>query len=201
MPSLPSTGYLLMRSRSTTCSARRSRHGSWREICIDRNLGSRRSCSCWWNEPRCRESLTDARLCSSRELRNWGLRSGFGAKLLHRLLIDGRELPEHKLSHQVSDLRVLLQLIQEPRPFDLNRIPATQPDVAVLDVRLGGDTESGVEMCRDVRSRHPEVRCIMLTSFADDNIVVEAISAGADGYLLKEVNRDGLVNAILDASK
>ena len=67
----------------------------------------------------------------------------------------------------------------------LNRIPATQPDVAVLDVRLGGETESGIEVCRDVRSRHPDVRCI-----------IAAIMAGASGYVLKQVRGSDLVDAI-----
>jgi two-component system, NarL family, response regulator DevR len=78
----------------------------------------------------------------------------------------------------------------------LNRIPATQPDVAVLDVRLGGDTESGIEVCREVRSQHPEVRCIMLTSFADDEALFAAIMAGASGYILKQVRGSDLVDAI-----
>ena len=78
----------------------------------------------------------------------------------------------------------------------LNRIPATQPDVAVLDVRLGGETESGIEVCREVRSNHPEVRCIMLTSFADDEALFAAIMAGASGYVLKQVRSGDLVRAI-----
>src|SRR5881227_1144308 len=78
----------------------------------------------------------------------------------------------------------------------LNRIPATQPDVAVLDVRLGGETESGIEVCREVRSRHPEVRCIMLTSFADDEALFAAIMAGASGYVLKQVRGNDLVEGI-----
>jgi DNA-binding NarL/FixJ family response regulator len=78
----------------------------------------------------------------------------------------------------------------------LNRIPATQPDVAVLDVRLGGETESGIEVCREVRSNHPEVRCIMLTSFADDEALFAAIMAGASGYVLKQVRGSDLIQAV-----
>jgi two-component system, NarL family, response regulator DevR len=78
----------------------------------------------------------------------------------------------------------------------LNRIPATRPDVAVLDVRLGGETEGGIEVCRDVRSSHPEVRCIMLTSFADDEALFAAIMAGASGYVLKQIRGSDLVDAI-----
>jgi DNA-binding NarL/FixJ family response regulator len=74
------------------------------------------------------------------------------------------------------------------------RIPATTPDVAVLDVRLpDGD---GVEVCRDVRSRHPEIACIMLTSYADDEAVYASIMAGASGYVLKQVRGSDLVDGI-----
>jgi two-component system response regulator DevR len=74
------------------------------------------------------------------------------------------------------------------------RIPATSPDVAVLDVRLpDGD---GIEACREIRSRHPATRCIMLTSFSDDEAVYAAIMAGASGYLLKQVRSLDLVNGI-----
>ena len=74
------------------------------------------------------------------------------------------------------------------------RIPATSPHVAVLDVRLpDGD---GVEVCRDIRSRHPEIACIMLTSVADDDAVYASIMAGAAGYLLKQVRGTDLVEGI-----
>ncbi len=76
----------------------------------------------------------------------------------------------------------------------LTRIPATSPNVAVLDVRLpDGD---GVEVCREIRSRHPEVHCLMLTSFADDEALFSAILAGASGYVLKQVRGTDLVDAI-----
>ena len=74
------------------------------------------------------------------------------------------------------------------------RIPATTPHVAVLDVRLpDGD---GVEVCREIRSKHPEIACIMLTSFADDDAVYAAIMAGAAGYVLKQVRGNDLVDGI-----
>jgi DNA-binding NarL/FixJ family response regulator len=76
----------------------------------------------------------------------------------------------------------------------LGRIPATSPDVAVLDVRLPDG--SGVEVCRDVRSSRPEIACIMLTSFSDDEALFEAIMAGAAGYVLKQVRGGELVDAI-----
>ena len=74
------------------------------------------------------------------------------------------------------------------------RIPATSPDVAVLDVRLpDGD---GIEVCREIRSKHPEIACIMLTSFSDDEAVYASIMAGAAGYLLKQVRGSDLVDGV-----
>jgi DNA-binding NarL/FixJ family response regulator len=76
----------------------------------------------------------------------------------------------------------------------LARIPALRPDVAVLDVRLpDGD---GITVCRDIRSRMPEVACLMLTSFGDDQAIFDAIMAGAAGYVLKQIRGTDLVGAI-----
>ncbi len=76
----------------------------------------------------------------------------------------------------------------------LEAIAATKPDVSVLDVRLGDG--SGVEVCRDIRSAHPKVACLILTSFEDDQALVEASLAGAAGYVLKRVQGDELLTAI-----
>jgi two-component system, NarL family, response regulator DevR len=76
----------------------------------------------------------------------------------------------------------------------LATVPALAPDVAVLDVRLpDGD---GVSVCRDLRSQLPDLACLMLTSFADDEALVDAIMAGASGYVLKQIHGTDLVNAI-----
>ena len=76
----------------------------------------------------------------------------------------------------------------------LGRIPPTRPDVAILDVRLPDGT--GIEVCREVRSRRPEVKCLILTSFADDEALFGAIMAGAAGYVLKDMRSAGLVNSV-----
>ncbi|MBO0693039.1 MAG: response regulator transcription factor [Acidimicrobiaceae bacterium] len=80
----------------------------------------------------------------------------------------------------------------------LERIPQTKPDVAVLDVRLGEgrDQPNGIEVCREIRSAHPEVSCIMLTSFADDEALFASIMAGASGYVLKQISGGELTKAI-----
>ena len=76
----------------------------------------------------------------------------------------------------------------------LARIPALKPDVAVLDVRLpDGD---GVSVCRDIRSKMPEVACLILTSFGDDEALFDAIMAGAAGYVLKQIHGTDLVGAV-----
>src|SRR5580658_9940166 len=76
----------------------------------------------------------------------------------------------------------------------LARIPALMPDVAVLDVRLpDGD---GVTVCREIRSRYPQIACLMLTSFGDDEALFDAIMAGAAGYVLKQIRGTDLVGAV-----
>ena len=76
----------------------------------------------------------------------------------------------------------------------LERIEASPPDVVVIDVRLGDG--SGIEVCRDVRSNQPEIGCLILTSFSDDQALVDASLAGAAGYLLKQVRGNHIVDAI-----
>ena len=68
------------------------------------------------------------------------------------------------------------------------------PDVVVLDIRLSDG--NGIEACRAIVKAHPEIKVIMLTSFAEDELLFKAISAGAVGYVLKQVGNDDLVRAI-----
>ncbi|HEX4982969.1 MAG TPA: response regulator transcription factor [Ilumatobacteraceae bacterium] len=76
----------------------------------------------------------------------------------------------------------------------VERIEACAPDVVVIDVRLGDG--SGIEVCRDVRSSQPDIGCLILTSFSDDQALVDASLAGAAGYLLKQVRGNHIVDAI-----
>ncbi|MFG2123988.1 response regulator [Streptomyces sp. NPDC048710] len=76
----------------------------------------------------------------------------------------------------------------------LTRGPALRPHVAVLDVRLpDGD---GISVCRELRSRMPELACLMLTSFDDEEALLDAIMAGASGYVLKQIKGSDLVSAV-----
>ncbi|MET8453775.1 response regulator transcription factor [Streptomyces sp. NPDC005209] len=76
----------------------------------------------------------------------------------------------------------------------LVRGPALRPHVAVLDVRLpDGD---GITVCRELRSRMPELSCLMLTSFDDEEALLDAIMAGASGYVLKQIKGSDLISAV-----
>ena len=73
-------------------------------------------------------------------------------------------------------------------------IPLAEPDVAVLDVRLSDG--NGVEVCREIRSRHPEIKCVMFSAFDDEVTIVESILAGASGFVLKQIKGGDIVNAV-----
>jgi DNA-binding NarL/FixJ family response regulator len=76
----------------------------------------------------------------------------------------------------------------------LTMVPATNPDVAVLDVRLPDG--NGIELCRELRSRLPELNVLMLTSFTDDEALFDAIMAGASGFVLKRIVGTDLTAAV-----
>lgn len=101
--------------------------------------------------------------------------------------------------------RGLIQLLSSDPRFTVvgeagnqaSAIPAildAEPDVALLDVRLPDG--SGVAVCREVRSANPDIRCLMLTSYSDDEALFDAIMAGASGYLIKDIRAAELVRAI-----
>ncbi|MGH3519905.1 MAG: response regulator [Haloechinothrix sp.] len=78
------------------------------------------------------------------------------------------------------------------------RIPALRPQVAVLDVRLPDG--NGVELCRDLRSTLPELNCLMLTSFTDEQAMLDAILAGAGGYVIKDIKGMDLIDAVREVA-
>jgi two-component system response regulator DevR len=79
------------------------------------------------------------------------------------------------------------------------RVAATVPDVAVLDVRLPDG--SGIDVCRTIRSANPEVQCLMLTAYDDDEASYSAVLAGASGYVLKDIRGQNLVDSIRRVAK
>ena len=76
----------------------------------------------------------------------------------------------------------------------LRRIPAVAPHIALLDARL--PDASGIDVCRELRSKHPEVSCVILTSYDDEEALFAAVMAGASGYLLKQIRGSSLVDGI-----
>jgi len=73
-------------------------------------------------------------------------------------------------------------------------VPVSGAEVAVLDVRLPDG--NGIELCRELRSRVPELKCLMLTSFTDDEALFDAVMAGASGFVLKRILGHDLQNAV-----
>jgi two-component system response regulator DevR len=76
----------------------------------------------------------------------------------------------------------------------IDKTDAHRPDVVVMDIRLKGG--SGIDACREIMEKHPETKVIMLTSYAEDEMLFSAIRAGAAGYVLKQIGSDDLVRAI-----
>ena len=110
-------------------------------------------------------------------------------------LLDDHEVVREGLRHLLEsdpDMEVVGEASTAAEA--LERIGDANPRVAVLDVRLPDG--SGVEVCREVRSRHHEIACLMLTSFSDDEALFDAIMAGASGYVLKEVRGSDLMGDI-----
>lgn len=110
-------------------------------------------------------------------------------------LLDDHEVVRRgvrELIEQEDDLEVVGEAgsVEEA----LNRIPAVQPTVAVLDVQLGDGT--GIEVCRELRSSHPEIQCLMLTSYSDDEALLNSVVAGAAGYVLKQIRGNELIDSI-----
>ncbi|UOZ03156.1 response regulator transcription factor [Amycolatopsis sp. WQ 127309] len=110
-------------------------------------------------------------------------------------LVDDHELVRRGVAELVDDEPDLTVVGQASSVAEaLARIPALRPDVAVLDVRLPDG--NGVELCRDLRTALPGLRCLMLTSFTDADSMVDAVLAGAEGYVIKDVKGLQLVDAI-----
>ncbi|WP_069465265.1 response regulator [Actinacidiphila rubida] len=110
-------------------------------------------------------------------------------------LLDDHEVVRRGV-HDLLDAEPDIEVVGEAGTADhaLARGPALRPDVAVLDVRLpDGD---GITVCRELRSSMPGLACLMLTSFDDDDALLDAIMAGAAGYVLKQIKGSDLVAAV-----
>ncbi|MDH6696990.1 response regulator transcription factor [Streptomyces sp. MAA16] len=110
-------------------------------------------------------------------------------------LLDDHEVVRRGL-RDLLDAEPDIEVVGEAGTIDqaMARGPALRPDVAVLDVRLPDG--NGITVCRDLRDRMPALACLMLTSFDDDDALLDAIMAGASGYVLKQIKGSDLVSAV-----
>lgn len=110
-------------------------------------------------------------------------------------LLDDHEVVRRGV-HDLLDAEPDIEVVGEAGTIDhaLARGPALRPDVAVLDVRLPDG--NGITVCRELRDRMPGLACLMLTSFDDDDALLDAIMAGASGYVLKQIKGSDLVSAV-----
>ncbi|MEZ5226983.1 MAG: response regulator transcription factor [Acidimicrobiales bacterium] len=110
-------------------------------------------------------------------------------------LLDDHEIVRVGLSDLIDaedDMKVVGQAGSGPEALRL--VGQLAPDVAVLDVRLGEG--NGIAVCREIKEQHPETACLMLTSFADDQALIDAADAGASGYVLKQIRSNELIDSI-----
>ena len=110
-------------------------------------------------------------------------------------LVDDHEIVRRGIAN-IIDAERDLEVIGEASTVQqaLGRVAATLPDLVVLDVRLPDG--NGIDLCRSILSAHPEMRCIMLTAYDDDQASYAAVLAGASGYVLKDIRGQKLIESI-----
>jgi DNA-binding NarL/FixJ family response regulator len=118
-----------------------------------------------------------------------------GALVLEVFLVDDHEMVRRGVADLLGeepDLTVVGEASSVAEA--LARVPALMPDLVVLDMRLPDG--NGVELCRELRSRLPALQCLMLTSYTDEDAMLEAILAGAGGYVIKDIKGSALLSAV-----
>jgi two-component system, NarL family, response regulator DevR len=116
------------------------------------------------------------------------------------VLVDDHEIVRLGLITLLEDQPGLQVVGEAGNAADAIQVVATlRPDVVLMDIRMPGD--GGIEATRQITARFPEIKVVMLTSFADDELVMRAISAGAVGYVLKQVGNEELLRAIAAAAR
>lgn len=118
-----------------------------------------------------------------------------GRRVTRVFLVDDHEIVRRGLVDLIDGERDL-DVVGESATIrgTVSRIAATRPDVAVLDVRLPDG--NGIDLCRVLRSEFPELRCLILTAYDDDQASYAAVIAGASGYVLKDIRGQGLLEGI-----
>ena len=114
-------------------------------------------------------------------------------------LVDDHALVRLGLKTLIDD-QVDMEVVGEAdsRATALQMVDRSHPQVILMDIRLPGD--SGLEAARQIAARYPEIKVVMLTSFADEELVIGAIRAGAVGYILKEVGNEEVLRGIRAAA-
>lgn len=115
-------------------------------------------------------------------------------------LLDDHELVRRGLNDLLSSAADI-EIVGEAATAGeaLRRIPAAAPNVAILDARLPDG--SGIDVCRELASRYPQIRCLILTSYDDDEALFAAVMAGAAGYLLKQIGGSSLIDGIREVAR
>jgi DNA-binding NarL/FixJ family response regulator len=118
---------------------------------------------------------------------------------LRVVLVDDHEVVRLGLISLLEDLD-WVEVVGEAGTAEeaIQAVTQARPDVVVMDIRLPGT--SGIEACREIVRRWPTVQVIMLTSSADDELILESLRVGASGYVLKQVGNKALIGA-LDAAR
>ncbi|MEZ5340070.1 MAG: response regulator transcription factor [Acidimicrobiales bacterium] len=110
-------------------------------------------------------------------------------------LLDDHEIVRRGVAELVNAEPDMIVVAEAGRAHDaLTIVGESVPDVAVLDVRLGDG--NGIEVCREISSAHPDIACLILTSYSDDRALIDASMAGAKGYVLKQIKGNDLVHSI-----
>ncbi len=127
-------------------------------------------------------------------------KSGAKSASLRVTLVDDHEVVRRGL-RALLDAQEGIEVVGEAASAEegVRRVGYDTPDVVVLDVRLPDG--SGVEACREIRSRWPETKVLMLTSFADEEALFASVLAGASGFVLKQIKADTLVDSIRRVGK
>lgn len=122
-----------------------------------------------------------------------------GGKVIRVLIVDDSELVRLGLTTMLSAYPIVSVVGQaDSVRGGVQEVRATRPDVVLLDIRLPDG--SGLDACRTIQEEFPKTRVLILSSLVDDETVAKAIAAGAQGYLLKDINGVGLVQALLDCA-
>ncbi len=119
---------------------------------------------------------------------------------LRLLLVDDHEIVRigvRTLLSRQPDFDVVDEASSGPEA--VRKALAHHPDVVVMDVRLAG--MSGIEACKEIKQHAPGIKVIMLTSYSDDDVIFESINAGADGFVLKQLNSDDLIKRIQEVGR